>query len=96
MTSTAVETRFGAPLKKTTPVGKPPISSWEYPYYNVYFESDRVIHSVLKPFSDEVPAPAAEQLPVTEATPAPVIEPAPVAEPVPAQIPAAEATEATK
>lgn len=43
-----VEAQFGRPLNTTTPVGDPPISSWEYPEYVVYFEHDHVIHTVLK------------------------------------------------
>jgi len=48
MTQTMVETRFGGPLLKADPVGEPPISRWEYADYHVYFERDRVIHTVLK------------------------------------------------
>jgi len=40
--------QFGLPQAKTDPVGDPPISSWRYPAYTVYFESDTVIHSVLQ------------------------------------------------
>ena len=46
MTKARVEKRFGAPLKKNPAVGKPPISSWEYPGYTVYFEGKYVIHTV--------------------------------------------------
>ncbi len=48
MTQAAVESRFGDPLLKANPVGDPPISNWEYADYYVYFESDRVLHTVLK------------------------------------------------
>jgi len=47
MSKTAVLDQFGLPVSKTAPVGDPPISSWRYPDYTVYFESDTVIHSVL-------------------------------------------------
>lgn len=40
--------QFGEPLSKKSPVGQPPISSWEYPKFNVYFEYEHVLHSVLK------------------------------------------------
>ncbi len=41
-----VESRFGAPVKQNKPVGDPPISSWEYDGFTVYFEKDRVVHTV--------------------------------------------------
>jgi len=44
-----VESRFGSPGKIKGPVGTPPIATWEYPGFLVYFESNIVIHSVLKP-----------------------------------------------
>ena len=101
MTTSAVEARFGAPLQKTTPVGNPPISSWEYPNYIVYFESDRVIHSVLKPYSDveaaattETPAPAQEAVSPAAAEPAPAADSETTAAPTAAA--PVEATEAAK
>jgi hypothetical protein len=48
-----VEEQFGAPAQKLAPVGtpgsehQPPITRWVYPGYTVYFENDKVIHSVL-------------------------------------------------
>ncbi|MEW6648314.1 MAG: hypothetical protein AB1450_14025 [Pseudomonadota bacterium] len=48
MSMQQVETRFGAPQEKLPAVGKPPITRWIYPDYIVYFESQYVIHSVLK------------------------------------------------
>jgi hypothetical protein len=47
MTMTQVAAQFGAPETKIPPVGKPPISRWEYPGFVVYFENDHVIHSVV-------------------------------------------------
>jgi hypothetical protein len=44
-----VEKQFGAPTERVAPVGDPPISSWVYPGFTVYFEYDHVIHSVLTP-----------------------------------------------
>lgn len=41
-----VEERFGAPLDKVPEVGEPPISSWVYNGFTVYFEYDHVIHAV--------------------------------------------------
>lgn len=48
MIKDAVEANFGAPLSKSAPVGKPPISYWEYDNYLVYFEYDKVLDTVLK------------------------------------------------
>ena len=48
MSKAQVQQRYGAPEQTTDAVGEPPISSWEYSDYIVYFEYDRVIHSVLK------------------------------------------------
>jgi hypothetical protein len=55
-TKTEVERRFGAPLAQEPAVGDPPISSWEYENYRVYFERDLVLHSVLK--GTATPAPS--------------------------------------
>jgi len=42
-----VSTRYGAPAKKNSAVGDPPISSWDYAEYSVYFEYDLVLFTVL-------------------------------------------------
>lgn len=42
-----IEATFGAPAEKLSAVGEPPISSWKYDKYSVYFEYDRVLFSVL-------------------------------------------------
>jgi hypothetical protein len=47
MTKTQVQQRFGEPAGFKDGVGIPPISSWSYNKFTVYFEHDRVIHSVL-------------------------------------------------
>lgn len=47
MSKTDVESRYGAPENMKGPVGDPPISIWKYRSYSVYFEYDRVIHTVL-------------------------------------------------
>lgn len=46
MSEQNVEARFGAPAAKVAAVGEPPISRWEYADFVVYFEYDKVIHSV--------------------------------------------------
>jgi hypothetical protein len=40
--------RFGKPYSKEAAVGKPPISSWSYGSYDVYFEGNLVLHTVAK------------------------------------------------
>jgi hypothetical protein len=47
MTMAEVATRFGMPVTKLAPVGRPPIARWEYPGFVVYFERQYVIHSVV-------------------------------------------------
>ncbi len=44
-----VASKFGEPDQKVAAVGAPPISRWIYNTYTVYFENDKVIHSVLHP-----------------------------------------------
>jgi len=44
-----VEAKFGAPAQKAPAVGDPPISSWKYDTYSVYFEHDLVLFTVLHP-----------------------------------------------
>lgn len=46
LTMAEVESRYGAPREKRPAVGQPPITQWLYEGYVVYFEHDRVIHSV--------------------------------------------------
>lgn len=43
-----VREQFGEPLSMQGAVGEPPISSWEYADFLVYFEHDLALHSVLK------------------------------------------------
>lgn len=62
-----VEARWGAPLRKQGPVGTPPISRWEYAQFNVVFEGQYVLRSVLKP-ANQPPAPSAPT-PVQEIEP---------------------------
>jgi hypothetical protein len=49
MTMKRVQDRFGAPVHSKPAVGDPPITTWEYRDFLVYFEYDRVIHAVNKP-----------------------------------------------
>lgn len=49
MTKTKVKIQFGSPAKENAPKGNPPISTWEYEKFTVYFENDHVIYSVIKP-----------------------------------------------
>jgi hypothetical protein len=48
MTAASVEAKFGEPESRKAAVGNPPISSWEYKDFVVFFEYDRVIHAVVK------------------------------------------------
>jgi hypothetical protein len=48
MTQARVEARYGTPESRVSPVGEPPISRWEYSNFVVFFEYDKVIHSVTK------------------------------------------------
>jgi len=41
--------RFGDPVRRVAEIGQPPISEWIYPRFKVYFEADRVLHSVVPP-----------------------------------------------
>ena len=52
LTMAQVEKRYGAPVEKLPTRGgdaprHPPINRWRYNGYTVYFERNRVIHSVL-------------------------------------------------
>lgn len=46
MTMDAVREHYGNPLERVPPVGRPPISRWVYQDSIVYFEHNRVLHSV--------------------------------------------------
>jgi hypothetical protein len=53
LSMTAVESTYGAPSQRHAAVGgtvaqHPPITRWDYPSFSVYFENDRVIHSVAR------------------------------------------------
>ena len=51
-TMDAVQQLLGSPLRKADPVGEPPITRWEYPGFIVYFEYQRVIHTVTRHAAD--------------------------------------------
>ena len=42
-----VRAKFGSPAQEVPAVGQPPITRWEYPGYVVFFEHDRVLHTVV-------------------------------------------------
>jgi hypothetical protein len=48
MSQARVEANFGTPQTRVSPVGDPPITRWEYSNFVVFFEYDKVIHSVTK------------------------------------------------
>jgi len=47
VTKERVRADLGEPANRIPPVGDPPISSWVYDEFIVYFEHDRVLHSVI-------------------------------------------------
>lgn len=47
MTMDRVEAKWGQPAARMPAVGEPPITRWEYNGFTVYFEHDRVIHTVV-------------------------------------------------
>ena len=52
LTMDQVETQFGAPATRHPTVGgsspqQPPITRWDYSGFSVFFERDRVVHSVV-------------------------------------------------
>lgn len=48
MSQSGVQSKFGSPVNTRAAVGDPPITRWEYQDFIVYFEYDKVIHSVNK------------------------------------------------
>lgn len=48
MNMKTVEATYGTPAATSGPVGEPPITTWEYDLFTVYFEHNLVIHTVLK------------------------------------------------
>lgn len=47
MTMAHVTDRYGQPRERHGPVGEPPITRWEYAGFSVYFEHNKVLHSVV-------------------------------------------------
>lgn len=48
MTMSMVASHFGEPQERIAAVGEPPIARWIYDDYIVYFEKDRVLHTVIR------------------------------------------------
>lgn len=44
--ASAVSQQYGEPVTRHAAVGEPPISRWDYAGFSVYFEHDKVVHSV--------------------------------------------------
>lgn len=63
MSKESVAAAFGEPSGKNPAVGSPPISSWIYADFTVYFEGNRVLHAVVNP-----PARQTEEKTTDEAT----------------------------
>lgn len=49
----AVRANLGEPNKTVGPVGEPPITRWIYDEFTVYFEHQRVLHSVIPRSRDD-------------------------------------------
>jgi hypothetical protein len=49
LTMAQVKDKLGSPTQEVAAIGTPPITRWEYPGYVVFFESDRVLHTVVTP-----------------------------------------------
>jgi hypothetical protein len=47
MTMDGVLQQYGEPSHRAGPVGEPPISTWDYGQFLVYFENQYVIHAVI-------------------------------------------------
>lgn len=67
-----VEKQFGAPVTRHPTVGggsphQPPITRWDYNGFAVFFEGDRVIHSVVTGGDAAPTAPAAAPAPAPSA-----------------------------
>lgn len=64
VTMQSVQQQFGAPVKKVPAIGDPPITRWVYATFIVYFERNRVLHTVSReqPFHDAPPAPEVHHL----------------------------------
>jgi hypothetical protein len=43
----SVRAKFGSPTQEAPAIGQPPITRWEYPGYVVFFEHDKVLHTVV-------------------------------------------------
>jgi hypothetical protein len=73
MSMAKVLKHYGAPVKKSGPVGKPPITRWIYPDHTVVFEYKHVVQSVEmvndgKPAASATPAPDTAPAAPNEAT----------------------------
>ena len=47
MSMEQVRAKFGDPQEESSPVGEPPITSWTYESFTVYFEHELVIETVI-------------------------------------------------
>jgi hypothetical protein len=47
MSMAQVEAKFGAAAEKRAAIGEPPITRWRYADFDVFFEHNLVIHSVV-------------------------------------------------
>ena len=47
LTQAEVRAAYGEPASTQGPVGDPPITRWDYSDFSVFFEHDKVVHSVV-------------------------------------------------
>jgi hypothetical protein len=74
MSMNQVAGKFGEPTTKVPPVGKPPITRWDYPGFVVYFDHEYVIHCVVSTADSSTSTPEAP--PAAPSAPAPAPAPA--------------------
>lgn len=75
MSKAQVRSQYGVPAKENAAKGKPPISSWEYADFIVYFEYDHTIDSVIKPIYHESTTTVVRETVIQEAPAKPTKKP---------------------
>lgn len=76
MSKAQVKSQYGAPIQEKAAKGKPPISSWEYASFIVYFEYEHVIDSVVRPIYHEPTVTVVKETVIQDESTAPAKQPA--------------------